>query len=509
MAKSYRRSDSSDDFSGFESEMSLERENPDRGGRQRGGETNPFMNQGGGTWEDFTTNFSMNSETKPRGVPETTSTRSRKRQPGSAGDRRRTRISQVLEGLCDEAMVKVRLVGDWMAGAGDGVAVMDMKIMKSNLEFLYKKIAQKEDKIEEWGGSIADVAGEDVRSNRVQGLIWESMGIIEHLVEVEATRRVETNKLRMIKTEASRFPDYDGTGNFGIWEENWLKLARHSGLNEECLGIKLRDNIKGRAYAYIGETGMQTYTKDELMRKLKLRYNIPWVKTQAASRKLMELEAPSSSIGSIVKYVDGVREAIDACSRADLTLEHVFLNICLDNLPIIIKGQLSKGLARIHPDYKFTKETFEKEFSHATSLCASMPVTSRMSMLSMGSEKVSEVETMGMGATGVGNSQRVGEFKKPRTFDSEKTKKPVCILCSPARHWHSECIFNTPAKRRKRLVLIGRCQACTTPVGEHGRLCSHKARCREHPGGRHVHWTCDGASTTHPGPQDDIVKNTK
>ena len=45
---SYRRSDSPDDFSGFESEMSLDEENPDRGGRQRGGGTNPFMNQGGG-----------------------------------------------------------------------------------------------------------------------------------------------------------------------------------------------------------------------------------------------------------------------------------------------------------------------------------------------------------------------------------------------------------------------------------------------------------------------------
>ena len=72
---------------------------------------------------------------------------------------------------------------------------------------------------------------------------------------------------------------------------------------------------------------MNTYTKEEILVKLRLRYNIPWVKTQAASRKLMELETPSKDIGSITKYVDGVREAIDACNRADLTLEHVFLNI--------------------------------------------------------------------------------------------------------------------------------------------------------------------------------------
>ena len=81
----------------------------------------------------------------------------------------------------------------------------------------------------------------------------------------------ETNSTR----SRSWFPDYDGTSNFGIWSENWLKLAHHSGLNDECLRIILRDNIKGSAYNFIGETGMQTYTKDELLSRLRHRYNIP------------------------------------------------------------------------------------------------------------------------------------------------------------------------------------------------------------------------------------------
>ena len=154
----------------------------------------------------------------------------------------------------DEAMVKVRRVGDWMANDEVGETVMNMKIMKSNLEFLYKRITQQEDKIEEQVGFSSNTAGEEVRSDRTQRRIWECMGICDHLIETETAKQVEVNRHRMIKTEASRFPDYDGSGDFGIWEENWSKLARHSGLNEECLGIKLRDNIKGKALEYIGET---------------------------------------------------------------------------------------------------------------------------------------------------------------------------------------------------------------------------------------------------------------
>ena len=63
------------------------------------------------------------------------------------GDRMRDRHIQVLEGLLDEAMVKVRRVGDWMASEGEGESVMNKKIMKSNLEFLYKRITQQEDKV--------------------------------------------------------------------------------------------------------------------------------------------------------------------------------------------------------------------------------------------------------------------------------------------------------------------------------------------------------------------------
>ena len=95
-----------------------------------------------------------------------------------------------------------------------------------------------------------------------------------------------------------------------------------------------------------------------------------------------------------------------------------------------------------------------------------------------------------------------GAVTKNKANSGDKEYKPVCMLCAPLRHWHSECSYDTPIKRRNKLVQVGRCQACTVLVVEHGRNCSHKARCRTHPGEKHVHWSCDG--NNHPGPQEAI-----
>ena len=78
---------------------------------------------------------------------------------------------------------------------------------------------------------------------------------------------------------------------------------------------------------------------------------------------------------------------------------------------------------------------------------------------------------------------------------------PTCTLCFPAKHPIEECKYKTPEQRRKRLVDIGRCQACATPIREHGLDCSHRARCNDHNGERHLPWTCEGIGTIHPGPQ--------
>ena len=123
-------------------------------------------------------------------------------------------------------------------------------------------------------------------------------------------------------------------GDYEIWQNNWSKLAINSQLNTDCLLIKLRESLVGQAAEYIGKTGMSILSYDQIWQKLSLRYAVPWLKTQQAARRLMEIEPPTNNDTSIIKYVDAIREAVDTAERVDMRIEHLFFNICIDNLPI-------------------------------------------------------------------------------------------------------------------------------------------------------------------------------
>ena len=58
----------------------------------------------------------------------------------------------------------------------------------------------------------------------------------------------------------------------------------------------------------------------------------------------MEIQPPSESVSSVIKYVDAIREAVDISDRTGLNIENLFFNICVDNLPERIRVPLVKGL---------------------------------------------------------------------------------------------------------------------------------------------------------------------
>ena len=71
--------------------------------------------------------------------------------------------------------------------------------------------------------------------------------------------------------------------------------------------------------------------------------------------------------------MNGIRETIDACMRAGLTLESLCLNICLDHMPPHVKGPLNDKLTRINSTFLFDINTFEREFSSVMSLTSNAP----------------------------------------------------------------------------------------------------------------------------------------
>ncbi|CAL4058916.1 unnamed protein product, partial [Meganyctiphanes norvegica] len=198
-----------------------------------------------------------------------------------------------------------------------------------------------------------------------------------------------------------------------------------------------------------------------------------------------------------------------------------------DNLPSRVRLPLVEKLEETNEDFKFTKNLFEKQFSRTmnllddnkksptASMYTSQVVSSNSGKASMNeaypdsSNKASTPTNQGSSDSQTGNSPQGGSHHlggrgrgcgRGGGWSSQYYRdKPPCTLCYPLRHSPQECRYKTPEEKRKRLVDINRCQACTTLIGEHGRDCSHRARCSAHPNERHVYWTCDQVS--HPGPQ--------
>ena len=84
--------------------------------------------------------------------------------------------------------------------------------------------------------------------------------------------------------------------------------------------------------------------------------------------------------------------------------------------------------------------------------------------------------------------------------------KRTCQLCSEEGHGAMRCAhYPTIQQVRDRLIKLGLCQACATPMNSHGEFCFFKANCYRHEGQHHWYWTCDGYE--HPGPQDKTCQS--
>ena len=218
------------------------------------------------------------------------------------------------------------------------------------------------------------------------------MALIEHRIYMEEAvkevvavleKPLVNHGVRIVKTTASHFPEFDGRIDFDIWETNWKDLANNSGLSPAGLLIKLRESLVDRAKEYIGVSGMANLSYDQTWEKLRERYAVSWAKTQQAARKFFNIPPPTNDDQSVISYIDAVRDAVDAVERAGLTPENIFFNIALDNLPERVRVPLVEKLEVQCEDFKFSKALFEKQFSKTMSLLENKPNSITASMYAM------------------------------------------------------------------------------------------------------------------------------
>ena len=67
-----------------------------------------------------------------------------------------------------------------------------------------------------------------------------------------------------------------------------------------------------------------------------------------------------------------------------------------------------------------------------------------------------------------------------------------CTYCSGLHEARFCQQYDTPLKRRERLVVLDRCRACMMLLSAHQDVCSPNAFCSHHPRERHFWHLCDG-----------------
>ena len=158
------------------------------------------------------------------------------------------------------------------------VSVIDLKRIKSRLEYLQTRLSRHDQMIDRYAGSRIDAMFYSNMSEDCQQKLNEYAIACDELIkekEMGTIIKVEDVKPKLIKTTPSNFPDFDGLSDYEVWKDNWKTLAKNSGLNEECLNIKLRESIKWEAQAYMGTTGMCAYTYNQMWAKMEKRYSLP------------------------------------------------------------------------------------------------------------------------------------------------------------------------------------------------------------------------------------------
>ena len=411
-----------------------------------------------------------------------------------------------LMALCVTAEADLRLAMEACENEGSRTCLIQSHAAR--LVFWKDRLLKLEAEIEKYTGTVIDTysvlkTSEDTRQNIVSYEIY-LLGVVAERLASSNPERVEINPgPRIIKVNASPFPEFDGKNNYEIWETEWKTLAENSGLNSACKLIKLKESIIGNARNYIGEFGMSTLDYDHIWEKLAQRYNQKWFQAQQACRNFYGIQNPAEDIASVTSFVDTCRSAIDQVEKGELSAENIMLNVCLDGMPDYIRILLVEKLTVECPNWKFTKAAFEVQFSRIIALLEHKSRTSASNMY----------HSSAQGATASGfnsrNSMNTYHHEIPsqqqqhnQGAKSKKIRKlPTCVFGCETPHFVKDCIYDTPLKRRDRLALLKKCQACSVPLEEHGRKCSSKATCSHHPNDQHLYWTCDGRDTAHPGPQ--------
>ena len=289
-----------------------------------------------------------------------------------------------------------------------------------------------------------------------------------------------------------------------FWMASAKKIIRKMSTIDQRFWLKQK--IVGEAKEFIGQYDLEQLPIEKIFERLNSRYGLPHMKVKkvALETKDMVVLDESSSIADIDKFWNRYMNIAGECSGINLTAENLVIILAMLHLPPRFRERLETKMRETKDDYKFTRENTtdpyslikeemlsiypenKQKYSYAVNLVPPIP-----------NNTAHYNPPHGSGQRGI--SQRQNTERPPQNSN--------CAYCS-GTHQSKFCQqYDTPQKRRDRLVVLDRCRACMISITQHQSECHPNANCRHHPGERHFWHLCDGPGITHPGKQ--TIPNTQ
>ena len=309
----------------------------------------------------------------------------------------------------------------------------------------------------------------------------------------------------IVKYEKLQVEPFEGNPMiWPFWMVSAKKIIRKMSIIDQRFWLKQK--IVGEAREFIGQYDLEQLPIERIFERLNSRYGLPHMKVKkvALETKDMVVLDESSSIADIDKFWNRYMNIAGECSGIDLTAENLVIILAMLHLPPRFRERLETKMRETKDDYKFTRENTTDPYSLIKEEMLSIYPGNKQKYSYAANPVPSTLNNTahhnlphGSGQRGIGQTQNTG--RPPQNSN--------CLYCS-GTHQSKFCQqYDTPQKRRDRLVVLDRCRACMIDITQHQNECQPKATCSYHPGERHYWHLCDGPGVTHPGKQ--IIPNTQ
>ena len=425
---------------------------------------------------------------------------------------------------------------------------------KAEIQHLVNALEVEEEKLKQIGDKIDSYDEDDLAEDfKVDDWAdeWEE-------VETKARIAIKDGKSWLEDTKAAAMPKKVAPGVVAdtLYKQERLQVEQFSGnpmkwkfwkdtaeavikdMSEVQQRLWLKVKLTGTAKEVVGDHNLEDKSIEDIFEILDDNFGQPHMKVKQVAINTNEMVVldENSAMEDIETFWNKYMNLAEQCKGEGVSGENLIIMLAMQHLPPKFRERLEVKMREKKPTYKFARTDATKPFSlvkeemlstyprnNTKHIYTASPVTIS-SPAPTASTKVSSsappnfargnnynspnLAGRGRGYNGFNRQYRGGARGRgyPGQYNNGYYHNPPagpCQYCE-GQHDNRDCHqYNTPEKRRQRLMELDRCRACMQHSSRHQSGCAPKAICRynHQQEEKHFSFLCDGQGTKHPGSQ--------